>query len=76
MWVAPGARGTGIAKGLFDTVSGWARDTGATAVSLWVMRANDAAVGVYQTAGFEVTLDHPAPPDDPCKNEIRMIRTI
>lgn len=76
MWVAPDARGAGIARRLIDSVIEWARGTGADTVALWVMRSNDAAVGLYETAGFEVTIQHDAPPDDPCRDEIRMIRPI
>ena len=76
MWVAPDSRGSGLARRLIDSVTEWAAGAGATAVSLWVMRGNDPAVRLYETAGFEVTLDHRAAPDDPCKNEIRMTRSI
>lgn len=72
MWVTPESRGSGVARKLIDRVVEWALATGATAVSLWVMRGNDPVVRFYEKAGFEVTHDHRAAPDDPCKDEIRM----
>ncbi|MEP6296262.1 MAG: GNAT family N-acetyltransferase, partial [Ilumatobacter sp.] len=71
MWVAPSARGTGLAQRLVDTVVTWARSSGSASVSLWVMRGNDRARRLYESAGF-VVVDRQAAPDDPCRDEIRM----
>lgn len=42
------------------------------AVELWVTRGNDAAVRLYETAGFRLTGGHQPLPSDPCKDELRM----
>jgi GNAT superfamily N-acetyltransferase len=72
MWVSPAQRRAGIAADLVDAVVSWARETGATTVELWVTRGNDAAVRLYETAGFRSTGDHQPLPSDPCKDELRM----
>ena len=76
MWVAPAARGEGLARRLVETVVAWAEQVGATSVHLWVTRGNDPAQHLYESAGFVVTGDLKALPSDPCKDEIRMIRDI
>jgi ribosomal protein S18 acetylase RimI-like enzyme len=76
MWVSPAQRRAGIAADLVDAVVRWAHGTGATAVELWVTRGNDAAVRLYEAAGFRSTgVDRPLP-SDPCKDELRMRRTL
>jgi ribosomal protein S18 acetylase RimI-like enzyme len=74
MWVAPAARGAGLASRLVDVVIAWAEGRQAPAVSLWVMRGNEPAQRLYEAAGFAVNGEHQALPSDPCKDEIRMIR--
>ena len=74
MWVSPAQRRAGIAAELVDAVVGWARETGATTVELWVTRGNDAAVRLYEAEGFHLTGDHQPRPSDPCKDELRMRR--
>ena len=76
MWVAPAQRRAGIAPELIDAVVSWARDIGATTVELWVTRGNEAATRLYETAGFRLTGDHQSLPSDPCKDELRMRRTV
>jgi GNAT superfamily N-acetyltransferase len=76
MWVAPAQRRAGIAAELVDAVVGWARETGAATVELWVTRGNDAAVRLYETEGFRLTGDHQPLPSDPCKDELRMRRIV
>lgn len=75
MWVAPEQRRSGIAAQLVDAVVGWAHDRDARTVALWVTRGIDAAVRLYEAAGFRLTGDHQALPSDPCKDELRMRRT-
>jgi ribosomal protein S18 acetylase RimI-like enzyme len=41
-------------------------------VELWVTRGNDAAVHLYEAAGFSLTGDHQPLSSDPCKDELRM----
>ena len=76
MWVSPAQRRTGIAAALVDAVMGWACETGATTVELWVTRGNDAAVRLYESEGFHLTGDHQPLPSDPCKDELRMRRAV
>jgi ribosomal protein S18 acetylase RimI-like enzyme len=52
MWVAPEARGQGVAGGLLDEAVRWARTRGAVAMHLGVNCENDAALRLYARAGF------------------------
>jgi GNAT superfamily N-acetyltransferase len=52
MWVAPGARGLGMASALCDACSDWARARGHIRLNLTVLRANDIARKAYEGAGF------------------------
>jgi ribosomal protein S18 acetylase RimI-like enzyme len=72
MWVSPAHRRAGIAADLVQAVVGWGREIGATTVDLWVTRGNDAAVRLYEAAGFRLTGEHQPLPSDPCKDELRM----
>ncbi len=74
MWVAPAARGAGLARQLVDVVIAWADERQSPSVSLWVMSGNDPAFRLYETAGFAVNGEHQPLPSDPCKDEIRMMR--
>jgi GNAT superfamily N-acetyltransferase len=76
MWTAPSARRRGVARLLVHAVLDWARATGATSVSLWVTRGNDAAEALYRAMGFVPTGDHQPLPSDPCKDELRMTRGL
>lgn len=72
MWVSPPHRGAGVAAELVTAVVAWARQIGMATVELWVTRGNDAAVRLYETAGFRSTEGHQPLPSDPCKSELRM----
>jgi ribosomal protein S18 acetylase RimI-like enzyme len=76
MWVSPPHRRAGIGAKLVDAVIGWARETGATSVGLWVTEGNDAAVTLYEAAGFRHTGERQPLPSDPSKDELRMRRTL
>jgi ribosomal protein S18 acetylase RimI-like enzyme len=52
MWVAPEARGQGVAGALLDEAVRWARARGAQALRLGVNSANAAALRLYERAGF------------------------
>ena len=52
MWVAPEARGHGVAAGLLGEAVRWAQARGALAMQLGVNCANAAALGLYERAGF------------------------
>jgi RimJ/RimL family protein N-acetyltransferase len=72
MWTNPAARRTGIGRTLVAAVLDWAGPT--TDVHLWVTEGNDPAHRLYESMGFEVTDDVQPHPNDPCANEVRMIR--
>ncbi|THC40087.1 GNAT family N-acetyltransferase [Massilia sp. Mn16-1_5] len=52
VWIAPQARGHGLAGALLDAALAWARGTGARAMQLGVVCGNDAARRLYERAGF------------------------
>ncbi|MFJ8621645.1 GNAT family N-acetyltransferase [Kitasatospora sp. NPDC093550] len=52
LWVAPQARGRGVADLLIEEVERWARSTGGTALHLAVLPANAPALALYRRHGF------------------------
>jgi GNAT superfamily N-acetyltransferase len=52
MWVAPEARGHGLASALLDEGVAWARSIGARLVRLGVVSSNQAVVPLYLRKGF------------------------
>jgi ribosomal protein S18 acetylase RimI-like enzyme len=76
MWIAPAARRAGVGRALVAALVDWAADSGASAVELWVTRGNDAAQRLYEGTGFRTTDDVKPLPSDPCKEEVRMTRTL
>jgi ribosomal protein S18 acetylase RimI-like enzyme len=52
VWVAPEARGHGAAAALLDAALAWARARHARAMRLGVVCGNDAALRLYERAGF------------------------
>jgi GNAT superfamily N-acetyltransferase len=54
MYVTPGARGTGVAQQLVETVSDWARGDGATELYLHVTTTVARARAFYQKVGFRL----------------------
>lgn len=52
VWVAPEARGQGVACALLGAALDWARGRGARAMQLGVVCGNDAARRLYERAGF------------------------
>ncbi|MFD1932189.1 GNAT family N-acetyltransferase [Nonomuraea mangrovi] len=52
MWVAPEARGAGLAGRLVDEVVAWARAREAEEIGLWAVDANAAARALYARKGF------------------------
>jgi ribosomal protein S18 acetylase RimI-like enzyme len=55
MWVAPQARGNGIADELVTAICDVAREAGARQIALWVTDGNDRARAFYTRAGFRGT---------------------
>jgi ribosomal protein S18 acetylase RimI-like enzyme len=60
MWVAPEARGRGVASALLDEAVVWARTIGARLVRLGVVISNQAALQLYLRHGFSKA-GEPAP---------------
>ena len=52
VWVAPEARGAGVAARLLDAAKAWAQDQGATMLFLGVTCGDTPAVRLYRRAGF------------------------
>ncbi|WP_049658187.1 GNAT family N-acetyltransferase [Kitasatospora sp. MY 5-36] len=52
LWVAPRARGRGVAVRLVEEVERWARATGGTTLRLAVLPGNEAALALYRRHGF------------------------
>jgi GNAT superfamily N-acetyltransferase len=55
MWVDPAARGTGAADALMAAVGEWARQQGASTLTLWVADASPRARAFYRRTGFRDT---------------------
>jgi len=62
MWVAPDARGAGIAGLLTTAVVEWALERKAARVELEVAAGNDAAMRAYMRSGFIITKRVPSTP--------------
>lgn len=60
MWVAPEARGRGVAAALLEAAVAWARSIGARRVQLGVVISNQAALQLYLRHGFS-KVGEPAP---------------
>jgi GNAT superfamily N-acetyltransferase len=54
MWIAPAARGRGLAAELVDAVEAWARERDAVELELAVSDRADAAFTAYSRMGFEL----------------------
>ncbi|WP_227496427.1 GNAT family N-acetyltransferase [Massilia litorea] len=52
MWVAPEARGHGVAAAILEAAITWARSRNARTMQLGVVCGNDAARRLYERAGF------------------------
>lgn len=55
MWVAPAARGSGVAIPLIDAVVDWSRADGASELTLGVADGNERAASLYRRYGFVET---------------------
>jgi ribosomal protein S18 acetylase RimI-like enzyme len=68
MWVAPQARGTGLAAELVEAVVEWACADGATELTLGVADGNDRARALYVKCGFDSTGERFPLHSDPTRN--------
>lgn len=48
-------RGRGFGRGLLEAVEGWCADHSIATLRLHVFGGNDAAIGLYESSGFETT---------------------
>ncbi|MEM6781005.1 MAG: GNAT family N-acetyltransferase [Pseudomonadota bacterium] len=58
-FVAPWARGHGLARTLLETVEEWAMKEGFSVINLDVRETMDAAIALYETLGYEKLGVHP-----------------
>ncbi len=70
MWVAPGARGTGVGAALLDALADAARADGMESLHLWVVVGNTAALTLYERCGYRATGERATLPDG--RNEIAL----
>jgi predicted GNAT family acetyltransferase len=71
VWAHPSARGTGLAAEVVSAVLTWAGDR---SVSLWVAEDNPGAERLYVKLGFRRTGEQQPLPNDPARQEFRLIR--
>jgi ribosomal protein S18 acetylase RimI-like enzyme len=64
MWVAPPARGNGVADALIHDLIAWAANLGSPAVRLSVRETNTPAIALYRRHGFEATGERVTDDDD------------
>ncbi|GLY78649.1 GNAT family N-acetyltransferase [Actinoallomurus iriomotensis] len=76
MWVAPEARGRGVARHLIDTVAGWAVDQGLRELTLWVAEPNAPARALYESCGFRPAGERQPLPSDTSVMEDRLVREV
>lgn len=57
VWVAPEARGRGVAENLLRSAMAWAKEIGARRAELWVNQGNAGTRSLYRRAGFRPTTE-------------------
>jgi ribosomal protein S18 acetylase RimI-like enzyme len=57
LWVAPSARGHGVADALIEDIAAWAASLRSPALWLSVREDNAPAIALYRRRGFEPTGD-------------------
>ncbi|GAA1625612.1 GNAT family N-acetyltransferase [Georgenia ruanii] len=71
MWVAPEARGSGVAAALVGVVRRAAAAEGATRLTLFVAEGNEPARRLYERLGFQPTGEVLELTSDPCRGQER-----
>jgi ribosomal protein S18 acetylase RimI-like enzyme len=64
LWVAPSARGHGVADALIEDIAAWAATLRSPALWLTVRENNTPAIALYRRRGFEHTGDRVPDEDD------------
>lgn len=75
MWVRPEGRGQRLGQRLVEACVEWAAKRGDTSMVLWVVKDNAAAIALYERCGFEPTGQVDTLPDNPCADELEMLRS-
>jgi GNAT superfamily N-acetyltransferase len=76
MYVAPGARGSGVAHLLVEEVEQWARGEGADALYLHVAEPMARARAFYESVGFSATGDAIPMDRDPSIQLLTMMKSL
>ena len=78
MWVAPFARGHGVADALIEDIAAWAAGLRPPAVWLSVRESNAPAIALYRRRGFEATGERvlDADPGDAAVDELVFRRPL
>jgi ribosomal protein S18 acetylase RimI-like enzyme len=76
LWIAPGARGRGLARRLVEARAGWAREHGAVRLELAIAENNQAAKALYRSLGFVPTGERRSMASDPTRVGIFMARRL
>ncbi len=76
LWVAPGARGRGLARRFLEARMEWARQCGATRLELAVAETNEPARVLYQRFGFVPTGERRSMDSDPTRVGIFLARPL
>jgi GNAT superfamily N-acetyltransferase len=76
LWVAPAARGCGLARRFLDERADWARRRGATRLELAVAEANGAVRALYERLGFAPTGERRSMASDPARVGIFLARPL
>lgn len=59
LFISPWARGHGLARNLLDKIEATAKESGYSVINLDVRETQDAAISLYESAGYEQIGRHP-----------------
>lgn len=76
MWVAPGARRSGVGAALTNAACDWARAQGARRLYLGVAEDNEPARLLYERLGFTMTGESRPLHSDPTRRSLEMVRDL
>jgi ribosomal protein S18 acetylase RimI-like enzyme len=72
LWVAPGARRRGLARGLVAARAAWARERGAVRLEVAVAEDNEPVKALYRSLGFVPPGERRSMASDPARAGIFM----
>jgi ribosomal protein S18 acetylase RimI-like enzyme len=76
LWVAPDARGRGLARRLLEARAEWARARGASRLELAIAESNDTVITFYRGLGFVPTGERRSMASDPTRTGVFMARPL